>query len=104
MNDTEQVRVPIAQSNLTVTIIGLVIAACLLAIVFVYMEMNHGSPTHNIADPRVEAINNAVASLRQAAPASLSEIQAGLKQISVSGVVQASQGQIDDALRQLKAN
>jgi hypothetical protein len=48
-------------------------------------------------------INQALATLKGAQPATQAEVQAALKQLSKSKPVKATQAQIDQALSQLKA-
>jgi uncharacterized membrane protein YvbJ len=90
------------QSRLLITIIALIAIACILAVVFIYLQ--NGQKTQPpIVDQRVQAINESLAKLAGVAPASQEDIQASLKQLSSMNATKASQSEIAQSLSQLKA-
>jgi len=91
------------QSRLTVTIVALIAVACVLAAVFIYLQSGQNVQQPKVVDQRVQEINQALAALKGAVPATQAEIQSALKQLSSSKIKPASQSQIDQALSQLKA-
>ena len=88
-----------------VTFIVLAIVIIVGACVY-YFSMNQNATTVSapaVVDQRTQMINQALATLKGAQPASQAEVQDALKQLSKSKPVKASQAQIDEALSQLKA-
>jgi predicted PurR-regulated permease PerM len=91
-----------SHSRLTTTIIALIALACVLVVVFIYLQSGQRMKPQ-IADQRVQAINESLAKLVGIKPASQENIQASLKQLSSMNSAQASESEIAQSLSQLKA-
>jgi len=92
----------LGRSRLLISIIALIAMAFILVAVFIYLQKGQNIQRPTVVDQRMEEINQALSQLKGAVPATQSEIQSALKELSASKVKPASQSQINQALNQLK--
>lgn len=95
------------RSMVTFIVLAIVIAIVIAIGAGVYYlqfsSTTEPAPAPVVIDQRTQMINQALTTLRSAQPASQAQVQSALKQLSTLKPVKATQSQIDEALRQLKA-